>query len=287
MIETLSLAAVWPLTFSSHLADFTSLNILLFSSLWHGGLTSSSSSRLESPLSTITHVWMVELDFAETDLDSPHHTFCLAMPHLQGLWTHLLSLANMLAAQWINLDMETTGFTSLKMLTIKHVRFTDIYHILNTISKFRSMEHLNLCGINFNCYILVDDCHPVARKSAKPSWRVLELHYPEHAYKVLTLLPIQVDISALQTVVLTGLDLRDIASAGIFLRILGPQLKHLELQLTSLPMLSKSRCYPEYRILIFSPLTFYFRTHWEPSWLIPRQQYTIHSHHTARFHQHS
>jgi hypothetical protein len=59
------------------------------------------------------------------------------------------------------------------------------------------------------------------------------------AHKILTQLVLQLDMSALQILVLTGLWSEDSIHVGKFLRALGPQLKYLELQLAS-RMLSMS-----------------------------------------------
>jgi hypothetical protein len=98
----------------------------------------------------------------------------------------------------------------------------------------------------------------VAPNATVSRWRTFELAYWHSAYETFSWLTLRPDIATIQTVVLTGLHLNDFGAVGQFFRVLGPQLKYLELQLASATLSTSTRyifCLA-LRSLTFSPRIF-------------------------------
>ena len=190
---------------------------------------------LKSPLSTITRIQFVGLDFEDNRPD-----FHFVLTSLRGLGLLSITLANMRVEQCINLNWEIIGFSNLNQLTIKGGYFLDASHMFDIVSKFKSVEHLRLRQPMFN-HTLTDTptdhgCHDysVDPKSPVRLWRTFELHNWDLACAPLFWLTLQSNISGLQTIVLTELESEDFALVGKLLRTLGPQLNYLELQLLTI-----------------------------------------------------
>ncbi|KIM76156.1 hypothetical protein PILCRDRAFT_656109 [Piloderma croceum F 1598] len=192
---------------------------------------------LESPLSTITHIRYMILDFEYNHADL-HSIFI----RLQGLGLHSILLARMQIENSINLDWDITGFTGLKSLTITRGYFPDPSYMFDIALKFKSVEHLRISHPNFNPALArtsAPDRHlPVTRNSTVPLWRILELHFwaPASAPETFIWLTMQPGLLALQNIAMTGLYSEDFVSAGKYLRYLGPQLNYLEMQLPPTPL---------------------------------------------------
>jgi hypothetical protein len=187
---------------------------------------------LESPLSTITHIQLITLDF-EKIFNPDILSILTRVQFLRGL--HSLSLKNLKIKRYVNLDGEITGFVDLKKLTITHSCFPDVFNMFNIISKFKGIEHLWLARLDFKGNpgrTPTDIGHLVTRKytNTVPTWRILELYGSEPGPDFFRFLTAQPDTITLQTVVLTLLDSEDFIAAGKFLRVCS-ELKYLELQL--------------------------------------------------------
>jgi hypothetical protein len=199
---------------------------------------------LESPLSTITHIRYMILDFEYNHADL-HSIFI----RLQGLGLHSILLARMQIENSINLDWDITGFTGLKTLTITRGYFPNPSYMFDIALKFKSVEHLRILQPNFNRTLArtsAPDRHlSVTCNFTVPLWRILELHFWAPASETFIWLTMQPGLLALQNIAMTGLYSEDFVSAGKFLRSLGPRLNYLELQLPSTP-LGMSTCYISY-----------------------------------------
>jgi len=195
---------------------------------------------LESPLSTITHIQYMILDFEYKHADLPS-----TLIRLQNLGLRSMLLARIQVDNYINLEWDFTGFASLKKLTITRGWFPSPSHMFDIVLKFKSVEHLHIIQPRFNRTVstisMSDRKLPVSRNSTVPLWRILELHFWAPAYETFAWLTMQPDLPVLQNIAITGLYAEDFASAGKFLQSLGPRLNYLELQLPTTP-LSKSIC---------------------------------------------
>ena len=193
---------------------------------------------LESPLSTITHIRHMILDFENNCVD-----LLSIFIRLQGLGLCSLWLARMRIEDCIDSDREITGFTGLKKLTITRGNFRNASHMFDIASKFKSVEHLRIVSPNLNLTSSTPDRHlPVTHSSTVLLWKILELHFWAPASQAFIWLTMQPDLPTLQHIAMTGLYPQDFASAGKFLRYLGRQLIYLELQLPPVP-LGMSTCY--------------------------------------------
>jgi hypothetical protein len=116
---------------------------------------------IESPLSTITRIWFIGLDFEDNRMDflstlpwPPRPTgleLLSIMTRLQGLGLRSVLLRNMKIEQYINLDSEITGFDDLKQLTITRGHFPDPSHMFDIILKFKAVDHLCMRQSIFSC----------------------------------------------------------------------------------------------------------------------------------------
>jgi hypothetical protein len=194
---------------------------------------------LESPLSTISHIQHMMLDFENNRAD-----LLSIFIHLHGLGLRSLLLARMQIENWIDSDWESTWFTDLKKLTITHGYFPNPSHMFNIALKFKSVEHLHILQPQFKRTPSAPDHHlPVIRNSAVLFWTILELHFwGWGASETLIWLTMQQGLLALQHIAMTGLRLKDFVHIGKILRSLGPRLEYLELQLPGRP-LGTSTCY--------------------------------------------
>ena len=187
---------------------------------------------LDSPLSTITHIQSINLDFEGKMPD-----LLSIVTRLHGFGLHSITLDNMRIEQPINLDWEIIELVGLRKLSIERGNFSDPSHTFDIISRFKNVEHLCLhfCIFHGLADTSADIPHHPIRNSTVPFWKIFELHVWDKNcyYETFSWLTVQPDISALETVVLTGFSPEDFVVVGNFLRVLGPQLKYLELQLTS------------------------------------------------------
>lgn len=186
---------------------------------------------IESPLSTITRVRIARADFKNQSQDLRS-----IMTRLQNLRPHSLSLANIQLEQSLDLCWETTGFSDLTRLTIIRSLFSNPFHLIDMISRLGALKHLCLFHLYFHSSKTVEpssgyDHHIMGRKPTVPLLRTFELHFSSCVPEILALTQTQLDISALHTVALTPLYSKSLAPVGKFLRVLGPLLIHLELQL--------------------------------------------------------
>jgi hypothetical protein len=204
---------------------------------------------LDSPLSTITHVWSIKLDFEDKTPDLPS-----IMTLLHDLGLHSITLDKMRIEQPINLDWEIVELVGLRKLSITCGDFPDPSHMFDIISRFKTVEHLSLHCCSFHRLNGLTDIHLPIHNFTAPFWRIIELHGEwDDPYEIFTWLTMQPDITALETVVLTRFEPEDFITAGNFLRALGPQLKYLELQLTSTVLGMSSllhSCIPEITHLV-------------------------------------
>lgn len=208
-----------------------------------------SSSRLvdffdviESPISTITRVRIVRVDF-----DRRSHDFSSIITRLQILRPHSLSLTNMGREQTLDLDLDTAGFSDLKRLTITRSIFSELSLTIDMVSKLRALEHLCLFHAYFDCYTIkhspADDHYLVGRSSPAPLLKTFELHFCNRIPEIFASIQTHLDVSALHTVAFSDVTSRRLATVGAFLRGLGPLLIHLELQLGADIITGKSRRY--------------------------------------------
>jgi hypothetical protein len=106
--------------------------------------------------------------------------------------------------------------------------------MFDIISKFTGVEHVCLGPLHFNhnnVALLTEDHYDHPRKFTARFWKIFEQHSWAAHIETLAWLIQQPDLSALQTIVLTGLGAQDFLPVGKLLQALGPQLKYLELQL--------------------------------------------------------
>jgi hypothetical protein len=187
---------------------------------------------LKSPLSTITHVQYIKIDFED---GGPHLLSILT--RLQSLHLRSLTLKHIRIKDYTDFDLEIAGFIGLKELTITRSNLFSPSNLFKIISKFTSVKHVRLTRIDYDRKLRLartspDDHHLMVHNSALPMCKTFEYQgWSDPAEITITWLIMQPDISSLRAIVLTDLMSEDLVSVGNLLRVLGPQLEYLELQL--------------------------------------------------------
>ena len=182
---------------------------------------------LRLPLATITHVQFITLNFESRSHPDP----LSVITYLHGLRLYSIALVNMHVRNQNYLDHEFTGFDDLRRLHITHGYFTNPIQMFDIISKFTGVEHLCLGPLDFTHNIVAPSTNDHPHKSTAHFWKIFEQHDLAAHFEILVWLTQQPDLSALQTIALTGLEAQDFDVVGKLLRALGSQLKYLELQL--------------------------------------------------------